>query len=125
MVRINDRGPFVRGRIIDLSYAAAKVIGMVGPGVVPVRIEVVTGISPPKSSQRYYLQVGAFIYKENAETLKQRLRNKFRSVYISTFKTLQQVYYRVRIKAKDAKSANRIAQRLLEEGYNVIIFEEN
>lgn len=39
-VRINDRGPFVGGRIVDLSYAAASVIGMIGPGVMPVRLEV-------------------------------------------------------------------------------------
>ncbi len=41
VVRINDRGPFVRGRIIDLSYAAAKKIDMIRKGVVKVRIEVV------------------------------------------------------------------------------------
>src|SRR5262245_2243560 len=40
-VRINDRGPFVGGRIVDLSYAAARVIGMVGPGTMPVRLEVI------------------------------------------------------------------------------------
>src|SRR5574337_879684 len=39
-VRINDRGPFVKGRAIDLSYAAARNLGMIGPGTVPVRIEV-------------------------------------------------------------------------------------
>ena len=39
-VRVNDRGPFVGGRVVDLSYAAASVIGMVGPGIMPVRLEV-------------------------------------------------------------------------------------
>src|SRR5262245_23123224 len=39
-VRINDRGPFVGGRVIDLSYAAARSIGMIGPGTAPVRVEV-------------------------------------------------------------------------------------
>src|SRR5215470_8653962 len=39
-VRINDRGPFVGGRIVDLSYAAASVLGMIGPGTMPVRLEV-------------------------------------------------------------------------------------
>src|SRR5512143_2917716 len=39
-VRVNDRGPFVGGRIVDLSYAAASVLGMVGPGTMPVRLEV-------------------------------------------------------------------------------------
>ena len=40
-VRINDRGPYKAGRIIDLSYAAAKKIGMIGKGVVKVKIEVI------------------------------------------------------------------------------------
>jgi rare lipoprotein A len=40
IVRINDRGPFVKGRIIDLSYGAAGKIGMVGPGTARVRLEV-------------------------------------------------------------------------------------
>src|SRR5512145_1501713 len=39
-VRINDRGPFIGGRIVDLSYAAASVIGMIGPGTMRVRLEV-------------------------------------------------------------------------------------
>jgi rare lipoprotein A len=52
VVTINDRGPFKRGRILDLSYAAAQVIGLVGPGSAKVRIEVVTwGGSEGKSSQ--------------------------------------------------------------------------
>ena len=41
VVKINDRGPFVRGRIIDLSYAAAKKIGMIGDGTAKVRVEIV------------------------------------------------------------------------------------
>ena len=41
VVRINDRGPFVKNRIIDLSYEAARRIGMVGPGTASVRLEIV------------------------------------------------------------------------------------
>lgn len=51
-VRINDRGPYTKGRIIDLSYAAAKKIGMVSQGVVKVRVSVlqeVTGLAPHAS----------------------------------------------------------------------------
>ncbi|MFB0565438.1 MAG: septal ring lytic transglycosylase RlpA family protein [Candidatus Aminicenantaceae bacterium] len=125
MVRINDRGPFIRGRIIDISYAAAKVIDMVGSGVAPVRIEVVREFSPPKLKQQYSVQVGAFIYKENAKALHRKLRNKFKNVHILTFSTSNQVYYRVRIRAKNASSANKIAQQLISEGYNVFIVEEN
>jgi rare lipoprotein A len=51
-VLINDRGPFKRNRIIDLSYAAAKAIGMVGPGSARVRIEVIKwGDSPAKGAE--------------------------------------------------------------------------
>ena len=51
-VRINDRGPFKRNRIIDLSYAAAQAIGLVGPGSARVRIEVIKwGESPARGSE--------------------------------------------------------------------------
>ncbi len=43
MVRVNDRGPFVDGRIVDLSYAAAREVDAIGDGVVPVRVRVVSG----------------------------------------------------------------------------------
>ncbi|MEJ2284633.1 MAG: septal ring lytic transglycosylase RlpA family protein, partial [Desulfobacterales bacterium] len=81
-VRVNDRGPFVRGRIIDLSYAAAKDIGIVGPGT--ARVEVValgTPVSTDAGSSTSYVQgdyysgnftyqVGAFVNRENAERQK-------------------------------------------------------
>jgi peptidoglycan lytic transglycosylase len=41
MVRINDRGPFIRGRIVDLSYSAAEKLGLVGPGIAKVKLDVV------------------------------------------------------------------------------------
>jgi len=58
-VRIIDRGPFVDGRIIDLSHAAAEAIAMIGPGTARVRMEVIAvpaGVPPPV----YVVQVGAF-----------------------------------------------------------------
>lgn len=51
-VRINDRGPFLKGRILDLSYAAARALGASGAGVIPVRIEVVGKAAPPKPVPR-------------------------------------------------------------------------
>jgi len=125
MVTINDRGPFIKGRIIDLSYAAAKVIDMIGPGVVPVRIEILKDTSSKKSSQSYSVQVGAFIFKKNAESLKQQLKKKYKNVYISTFSTANQTYYRVRIKADGSDSAQKIAHKLYKEGFTAIVFEGN
>lgn len=124
IVRINDRGPFIKGRIIDLSFAAAKVLDMVGPGVVPVRVEVLERYSPKKSTQKFSVQVGAFIYKDNAESLKRKLQKKYRNVYIAKFETPHQTYYRVRIKARSLESAKKIAQKLLRDGFTVLVLEE-
>lgn len=71
---INDRGPFVRGRIIDLSYGAAKALGTVDKGVVRVRIQAIgTGPPVPVSTQQvtapvkmFHVRVGAFAVKDNA-----------------------------------------------------------
>ena len=124
-VRINDRGPFVRGRIIDLSYAAARVLGMVGQGVVRVRVEVLNRIIHSKASPRFSVQVGAFISRKNAEVLKHQIQEKYQNVYISTFKTSNQVYYRVRVGAKSLISAHEIARELLKQGFTVIVLEES
>jgi rare lipoprotein A len=59
IVRINDRGPFVRGRIIDLSYAAGKKIGIDKTGTAPVKLEVI-GFGNRNYVNRYMIQIGAF-----------------------------------------------------------------
>ncbi len=75
VVRVNDRGPFVNNRIIDLSYAAAKRLGMIAKGTAPVRLEVVgfkgvinRGDDTEKSVQmsNYLVQIGAFRREEGA-----------------------------------------------------------
>lgn len=74
-VRINDRGPFVEGRIIDLSMAAAKKIGMLGVGVAPVKIETVPSLPGeiPASTKpvplHYSIQIASFTDQENAARL--------------------------------------------------------
>lgn len=125
-VRINDRGPFVKGRIIDLSYAAAKAIDMVGPGVVPVKLEILEKSAFPSSLRKpkYFVQVGAFIKKENAVLLRNELRKQYPKVRISEFSTRENLYYRVRIPSSSRKEAENISSRLLDSGYTPIIFEE-
>ena len=74
-VRINDRGPFVDGRVIDLSRAAARAIGMLGPGTAPVRLEMLS--SPAPAAPGYFaVQVGAFQVQENAERLRREMEAK-------------------------------------------------
>ncbi len=126
VVRINDRGPFARGRIIDLSYAAARVLGVVGPGTARVRLETLRGFKAPGNSERssIWLQVGAFSVQENAYAIKRRLDKSFlRGVVVSRFKTDRGTYYRVRVRSGEGE-AQRLAQRLAGEGYPVIIVRE-
>lgn len=75
-VRITDRGPFVEGRIIDLSRAAARQIGMLGPGTARVRIEVIrapASVSPAA----FGVQVGAFQNRDNALRLRDEMQQSY------------------------------------------------
>jgi len=75
-VRIIDRGPFVDGRIIDLSHAAARDIDMIGPGVARVRIEVIR--TPPNAAPALFgVQVGAFRVRANAENIRSRMEAEY------------------------------------------------
>jgi rare lipoprotein A len=76
-VRITDRGPFVEGRIIDLSRAAARQIEMIGPGIVKVRLEVIAPPATPPSAELYAVQVGAFQNRSSAERLERSLRKRY------------------------------------------------
>jgi len=127
VVRINDRGPFVEGRIIDLSYAAARVLGLVGPGTARVRLEVLKGYpgaGRAPAAGRWSVQVGAFAVQENAYALKRRLEARYEGVFIVTFQTPSRTYYRVRVGAKDKEAALGTARRLADEGFPVILIEE-
>lgn len=77
-LRVNDRGPFVKGRVIDLSYGAARELGVVRRGTARVRVEALEpGGSPGPviaGGAYAYIQVGAFAFRENAVKLHQRLR---------------------------------------------------
>lgn len=75
-VRIIDRGPFVGGRVIDLSHAAAKEIGLLGPGVGPVRIEVIKTPDRPEPSL-FAVQVGLFRQEGNADRLVLRMTDAY------------------------------------------------
>jgi rare lipoprotein A len=71
VVRVNDRGPFHSGRIIDLSYAAAYKLGFIQAG--SAKVEVETIVPGPAAGAGVYLQIGAFSSRENAESLQARL----------------------------------------------------
>lgn len=108
-VKINDRGPFVRGRIIDLSYAAAKEIGIIGPGTAKVMVEVLEG----GRETPYTVQAGAFVVKDNAMRLREMLKRYYRDVYVVTYETNRDTYYRVRVGSfRTEEIANQIADEI-------------
>jgi rare lipoprotein A len=74
-VRIIDRGPFVDGRIIDLSHAAARRIDLIGPGVAPVRMEIVRVPEAPRGG--FAVQVGAFRDRRNAERVRAAMEAEY------------------------------------------------
>ena len=129
-VRINDRGPFVQGRIIDLSREAAKRIGMMGAGTARVEIAAVgqaikpgTGRVVPVdfSSGNFTFQVGAFIDKNNAERLKARLAGKYPNAHIVTYDRGDQVFYRVRVgQSKNLNQAADYEKMLRKDGYSEV-----
>jgi rare lipoprotein A len=107
-LRINDRGPFVKSRIIDLSYAAAKKIGIVETGTASVEVvalatpAVTDGGTPRYEPVDLYagnftFQVGAFVNRENAERLAARLDQKYKNAHIKVFDRGDQIFYRVRV----------------------------
>ena len=110
VVRVNDRGPFVRSRIVDLSYSAAKELGVVGPGTAPVSIEALgyrdddrTGATPQYRQPVSYdvgpflVQVGAFSVKENAYRLAEKLKSQYGSSTVAEGWVNGQKFYRVRV----------------------------
>lgn len=111
-VRINDRGPFVANRVIDLSYSAARAIGMLGPGTAEVRLDVVGG--PDPSTGFFGVQVGAFQLRENAERLRRELSVRYSPVSVSEFESPNGTYYRVRAGRLPSESAARELARQIQ-----------
>jgi len=124
-VRINDRGPFVEGRIIDLSLAAAKRIGVYAPGTAPVRIEVLSAPTP-RLAVLYAVQVGAYTDADKASNLKQALTQHFSSVYISPLSSGRFRYYQVRIGPfTERVQAERQARLASRAGLQSVVVEED
>jgi len=121
-VRINDRGPFAKDRIIDLSYAAARMLDMVGPGTAPVRLEIMDDGGRP-ANVRYLIQLGAFVEERNARELRNRLGKRYGKAFISAKTLTGRTYYRVLLQASDRSGTQALAARLNADGYPVLVSE--
>jgi rare lipoprotein A len=126
---VNDRGPFVSGRDLDLSYAAANEIGLLGRGTSKVRIEYIGRDISYIREVRYLsntgpftIQVGSFREAANALRLKTALELKYRNVYVTEKEIGGNRYYRVRTGKFQIKAdAYRLAKTLADEGYSIFI----
>ena len=105
VVRITDRGPFVEGRIIDLSMAAAREIDSVGAGVVPVRLEILSPVDP--TGGFFTVQVGAFRDRSNAERLRGRLSPSYSPIFVQQYDSPDGLFYRVRVGKVPGEEAAR------------------
>lgn len=104
-VRINDRGPFVSNRVIDLSLSAAQSLQMVGPGTARVRIELLSGPNP--AAGFFGVQVGAFRFQDNAERLRGRLSDRYSPISIIPYDSPAGQLYRVRVGRLSSEDAAR------------------
>lgn len=120
-VRINDRGPFVRGRILDLSYGAARELDMVGTGLARVEVRIVevgSGIAGPSRFSRYTVQLGAFRDKKNAAKVRARAAADFPEAQILT----EDGWHRVRVGLFSQRSdAADVARKLKRRGLDAIV----
>jgi rare lipoprotein A len=138
VVRVNDRGPFVDNRIIDLSYTAAHKLDMTRAGTAFVEIEVITpgtlqeaarGVTPAEPPQTLqtalYLQAGAFSVAANASQLQQRLqREGINAVNLLPPDTIS-VLYRVRVgPIADVATFDTLAQRMARLGIEARLISE-
>jgi rare lipoprotein A len=85
VVRITDRGPFVEGRIVDLSLAAAKALDVYLPGTARVRLEVLTSPSPLGMGGRWAVQIGSFADKKGAGELAEHLQRRYQTAKVLKF----------------------------------------
>lgn len=96
-VRVNDRGPFAKDRIVDVSFAAAQSLGMIGPGTDEVELRVIEYPGRPGALGLLYVQVGSFAELDNARTLAEGLKRRYSDVRVQTVEVSAGWRYRVQV----------------------------
>ncbi len=130
IVRINDRGPFVAGRIIDLSYGAARQLGIVDSGTAQVQIQAlgyqetdngrVTYRAPENyDSGSFAIQVGAFSAADNAHRLAAKMRARYGKASVATAMVNERQMYRVRVGDYNSlETAEKAVLDFISEGFD-------
>jgi len=110
VVRITDRGPFVEGRIVDLSLAAAKAVDVYLPGVAKVRLEVLQVPAPLETGGRWAVQIGSFADEKNASELADHLQRRYRTAKVLRFASpIGDWWVRVRVQDDNRERAQALA----------------
>lgn len=110
MVRITDRGPFIEGRILDLSVAAAKAVDVWRPGLATIKLEVMHTPTAIASGGRWCVQIGAFDDKQRAAKLKEKLERRYHTARVLQFTGPTGEWLRVRVADDDKHRAEEVAQ---------------
>lgn len=106
LVRITDRGPFVEGRILDLSYAAAKKLDVWQPGVANVKVEVMQTPAALDTGGRWAVQIGSFEKQRDAADLAEHLTHRYQTAKVAKFASPVGAWWvRVRVLNDDRKRA--------------------
>jgi rare lipoprotein A len=117
VVRINDRGPFAKGRVIDLSYAAAREVGVFGPGTAEVELRVI-GADPAAETTHFTVQVGAFADPDLALILHRNLKRMYPEAFIHS----DGLWNRVQIGLFDDRdNAESLRRELAAMGMNAVV----
>jgi len=114
-MRITDRGPFVDGRIVDLTMASAKATGVYRAGLVRVRVDVYQTPKPIEICGRWCVQIGAFHNEELALKLKAQLQVRYPDASVIEFSGTDSYWVRIRPQGDNRALAETIAQRLRPE----------
>lgn len=112
IMRVTDRGPFVPGRVLDLSLASAKAVGVWRPGVARVRIDVYASPAALNEGGRWCVQIGAFKHDAAALHLRDHLKNKYKTAQVIEFSGPTGYWVRIRPMADDKSRAVEIAHSL-------------
>jgi rare lipoprotein A len=110
LVRITDRGPFVVGRIVDLSLAAAKALDVYLPGTAKVRLEVLQAPVPLDTGGRWAVQIGSFTGQKAAAELAEQLQKRYQTAQVLKFVSpVGNWWVRVRVLDDDRQRATALA----------------
>jgi rare lipoprotein A len=111
-MRITDRGPFVEGRILDLTIASAKATGVYRSGLARVRLDVYETPKPIESGGRWCVQIGAFHSERKAKKLKEQLQRKYPSSNVIDFPGENSYWVRIRPQGDNREMAEYLSQHL-------------